>query len=78
MVRTIHIKVTLQIFILDHTEEWVGSLKAIEEINVLCSKGNISHTHPQLIQDAYAKFSKLTPERFKYIRRTILVITKRS
>ena len=23
-------------------------------------------THPQLIQDAYAKFSKLTPERFKY------------
>ena len=56
----------MQIFILDHTEEWVGSLKAIEEINVLCSKGNISHTHPQLIQDAYAKFSKLTPERFKY------------
>ena len=56
----------MQTFILDHTEEWVGSLKAIEEINMLFSKGNISHTHPQLIQDAYTKLPKLTPERFKY------------
>ena len=53
--------------ILDQSEEWVGSIKAIEEINLLCSKGDIAHTHPQLIQDAYAKFSKITPERFEYI-----------
>jgi hypothetical protein len=53
-------------FDLDNTEEWVGSMKTIEEINVSCSKGNISHTQPQLIQHAYAKLTKLTPDKLRY------------
>ena len=52
--------------ILDFSEEWLGSIKTIEEIKLLFTKSNVIHTHPQLLQEASAKFQTIIPDRFKY------------
>ena len=43
---------------------------------MLFSKGNVIHTHPELLREVSAKFPKITPDRFKYSVELFLLSTE--